>query len=225
MEKTSVIDIIEEKDIIKNMSSEIQLRFKSIHQFVESFSYDLPIMKIDNILVSCKFEISKYSRSKDIGFTINSKNNDKLIYFSCYLYRDCTKDEKDSNEDNNYKIRTYNDEEIELGINKFLEILPTLKFYKLYGVFQTIIDFDYPINNKYLIQNNKMPNYWRLIIKSENVESIYQKCSVCHDETETKTSCNHSLCYECWDKLMVHQNEYYSKKCPICRNNLSSEDD
>jgi hypothetical protein len=39
-------------------------------------------------------------------------------------------------------------------------------------------------------------------------------CCVCHDPTETKTICNHSLCIICWEQLK-------QMTCPICREAIS----
>ena len=39
------------------------------------------------------------------------------------------------------------------------------------------------------------------------------ECIVCFEETEEKTECNHSLCNECKEKIII-------KKCPYCRQEL-----
>ncbi len=46
-------------------------------------------------------------------------------------------------------------------------------------------------------------------IECESVTvTIFDKCPVCFDKTETKTDCKHPLCYKCWADL---------KTCPVCR--------
>ena len=50
-----------------------------------------------------------------------------------------------------------------------------------------------------------------------NIELDYVECSVCFEITKTKTSCNHPLCYKCYDKI--------PNKCPICRKDIKNEDD
>lgn len=39
-------------------------------------------------------------------------------------------------------------------------------------------------------------------------------CSVCHEDTTTKTDCKHSLCIECWSVLNRQKSNF---PCPICR--------
>ena len=59
----------------------------------------------------------------------------------------------------------------------------------------------------------------KFLSREDNVEllkyTVFKKyakknedCSVCLDETPTRTSCNHSCCHRCMQKLL---------KCPICR--------
>ena len=40
-------------------------------------------------------------------------------------------------------------------------------------------------------------------------------CCVCHEKTQLKTNCKHTLCALCWNKLK-------KRECPICRNDSLS---
>jgi hypothetical protein len=49
------------------------------------------------------------------------------------------------------------------------------------------------------------------------------ECCVCREHTKTKTHCNHSLCYVCWEQLPIDGNPLYEEctiDCPICRRNI-----
>jgi len=45
-----------------------------------------------------------------------------------------------------------------------------------------------------------------------------EKCSVCYEQTYTKSSCEHSLCVECWSNIK-------NNKCPLCRAFLHMKDE
>lgn len=59
-----------------------------------------------------------------------------------------------------------------------------------------------------------------LILKSALINLFGTKydCSVCMEQTITKTECNHPLCQKCFSSLE-------QKICPICRNELVNEND
>jgi hypothetical protein len=82
---------------------------------------------------------------------------------------------------------------------KLLELAGRLKFSKLSGVF-----YDTEM---------KMISAQIAIEELSSVAGLceYEQCCVCQDETKTKTLCGHTLCYECWDSLVL------PSKCPLCR--------
>ena len=53
----------------------------------------------------------------------------------------------------------------------------------------------------------------------KNVISVYDECSVCYELTRTNLSCNHILCYKCYDKIY---NLHRCFVCPICRRTPTS---
>lgn len=49
-------------------------------------------------------------------------------------------------------------------------------------------------------------------IFNNNVKLRFDQCSVCLDDTNKKTCCDHPLCIFCWSKIIGEE-----IKCPICR--------
>jgi len=48
------------------------------------------------------------------------------------------------------------------------------------------------------------------------------ECCVCKEKTLTKTLCQHTLCYMCWETIYKNK----KPKCPLCRNSIKyCEDD
>lgn len=83
----------------------------------------------------------------------------------------------------------------------FSKVLPSLEYDKLTNrLFVEIGD-----NEEKLVYD-----LLKLMPKNDNVVLSYQECSVCLDNCNTKTSCNHFICGICESNLTT-------KKCPICR--------
>ena len=78
-------------------------------------------------------------------------------------------------------------------------MLDSLRFNKKKNMFETTPTYDWDF------------------LKSENVKLRYtcEECCVCHEITESKTTCKHSLCIPCYDKIKM--DEKYSTLCPLCR--------
>jgi hypothetical protein len=58
-----------------------------------------------------------------------------------------------------------------------------------------------------------------------NIEMYGEKCCVCFIMTTNKTSCNHYLCFKCWEQVksqQVDEGEYEETilPCPLCRKNI-----
>jgi hypothetical protein len=57
-------------------------------------------------------------------------------------------------------------------------------------------------------------NFFQELITNPNISfASIENCSVCMEQTKTKTRCNHHLCLVCWSKLK-------EKLCPLCRDEL-----
>lgn len=90
----------------------------------------------------------------------------------------------------------------------------------LFYTYIIVRDFRYSPMLKHLNHIQDIPNlldiaYLHISLFGENMEEY--KCSVCLDNTITKTFCNHVLCQKCYSKLT-------KKQCPICRKILHTED-
>lgn len=61
------------------------------------------------------------------------------------------------------------------------------------------------------------PAYDWDFLQSENVKLnyTYEECCVCHETTESKTTCGHTLCIPCYDQIRVDSDD--DTLCPLCR--------
>lgn len=87
--------------------------------------------------------------------------------------------------------------------------VPKLKFNKMDGRLQTE-----PIDD---------PEF-AFLETFENVETAFEKCCVCLDNTSTTTCCRHHLCYQCLGNIkptIDEDTEYYVVLCPICREEIA----
>lgn len=67
-----------------------------------------------------------------------------------------------------------------------------------------------------IIENNN------ICMKGKNPNNI---CCVCHDPNNWNTSCNHNLCFMCFDKIkptFIDGLGEQGTACPLCRENISS---
>jgi hypothetical protein len=56
--------------------------------------------------------------------------------------------------------------------------------------------------------------FFKELITNPNITfKELDQCSVCLENTKTKTPCSHPLCYPCWAKLKT-------KNCPLCREEI-----
>ena len=198
-----------------------QIKMKQLDEYI---FIELPIEKIDEIIISCGLQI-QLSNFKKISFLVKSKiiqnNHNRVIYFKCNLFTD-NEEEENEEEDENYEEvnQIYTFEEFEIAIKRLLEILPTLTFSKIQGRFlSNIEDIDKIGYYNSLKYANNFHKVWSSILIFPNIKLTYSECSVCSSETETKTPCNHSLCYACWEQIgiIIDEDEQY-QICPMCRN-------
>jgi hypothetical protein len=145
----------------------------------------------------------------------------------------------------NFKQYLTGNETIKLGFN--ISIPSHEHVNKLdYDIFQNIFILNVNIEDPNIFKNyiynicfycyivlrdfrfNPMLNYLNhsedidelLLIKNALINLFGNKyeCTVCMEQTITKTECNHPLCQKCFSSLE-------QKTCPICRNELVDEND
>ena len=88
----------------------------------------------------------------------------------------------------------------------------------------------YIVKNKYLLYDNNLINPKKFIINNIETKlfstSTSKECSVCFEQTNGITTCNHPICLPCRIKTL---NSKCRSKCPICRNkcleNIIDNDD
>jgi len=78
---------------------------------------------------------------------------------------------------------------------------------------------DCVIYNGLLLKGNEKK---RLITENKFLKRPISNCSVCYEETNELTKCNHILCMSCRETILISDN-INNKKCPICRNTSSVE--
>ncbi len=146
------------------------------------------INKIQDIPVECSIYIDKFEKSFDFSFRLESPN---ISVNNCCEYDNYILFEYDKNYEELTKINIYN------FLLEIKEILPNLKFDKLFGEFY---------NKEKFYENTIGDDFFG----KNFIEA--KECSVCLDLTKTLTDCDHPLCIECWSKLK-------NNSCPICREN------
>ena len=83
-------------------------------------------------------------------------------------------------------------------MNKVFEDLSQIKFYKSHGVFMKNPPEYKPIEEM------------RTLFTHPNIKLIDTFCCVCLEHCNSKTHCNHLLCYVCWGKI------HKTMECEYC---------
>ena len=94
-------------------------------------------------------------------------------------------------------------------------------------IMKCIIKAKYLLSNlKYCYFENQLtlkPSHILLlssIFENPNIELNCEECSICRITTTNKTSCNHSLCFICWEQIKENEDEIIP--CPLCREDISN---
>jgi hypothetical protein len=159
----------------------------------------LPIKEIDGVCrLDCKLTgyVNSDSAHEYFAFEVNTKFNAPMPLFRF---------EKMSNSEED----RLTEEEIGDFATKLLEeVLPNLKL-RRNGKMNFEKDGEDAVVGeiKDLFGEMEMPN-----LVTDKCE-----CVVCYEKTQTKTDCEHSLCYRCWSKLKEVDG---TLPCPICRESI-----
>lgn len=163
---------------------------------------EMPIQELDGLRVKTVVTLRPYSH-KSIEFSASSRDifdcdtDDMKLYFKKTLLHE--------HERSSVAIK-YSLDEIEKSLTEIYVLLPLIRFNKLLGTLETST----PVFTA---------NDWYNFLNHTNVLAKMNECSVCGELTETKTSCNHSLCYVCWELIPLPGNpdDDQPKPCPLCR--------
>ena len=164
-----------------------------------SVSMTLPIKEIDGVCrLDCKLTgyVNSDSADENFAFKVDTGFNNPVTLFRF---------EKRSNSEE----EQLTEEEIGDFATKLLEeVLPNLKLGRN-GKMNFEKDGEDAVVGeiKNLFGEIEMPNL--VIDKCE--------CVVCYEKTQTKTDCEHSLCYRCWSKLKEVDG---ALPCPMCRESI-----
>jgi hypothetical protein len=181
--------------------SELLIKLRGVREqsSEHSVSMTLPIKEIDGVCrLDCKLTgyVNSDSAHEYFAFEVNTKFNAPMPLFRF---------EKMSNSEE----ERLTEEEIGDFATKLLEeVLPNLKL-RRNGKMNFEKDGEDAVVGeiKDLFGEIEMPN-----LVTDKCE-----CVVCYEKTQTKTDCEHSLCYRCWSKLKEVDG---TLPCPICRESI-----
>lgn len=180
-------------DIKKMRISILANKINSCLKKKEWKSMNLCIKTIQSIKVSVYIFVYKKEIKLRIYHDTILSDNENIEFHELY-------------DGNNYNVNNY--DEIEKAIVNMIEEIKNMKFSKLHGVFKRKT-------------NDEDDELFYEMFNVENVEMEYDMCCVCHENTFTKTSCNHTLCIVCMQSLKEKKK---TDKCPICREkNLNTD--
>ena len=160
----------------------------------------LPIRAINNIPVTCTLNIDIELQTTDLDIYyeyvgISSKNWQEKL-FNMKLIPD--------GEDKDPFISK------EGTINHAMEFIEQVKVVKL-------LKFDHYLGT-FTLEDIEDVTPLEDMFACENVQLNFDKCVVCYRYTKMLTSCNHTLCHECWGKIPASCKSCRTgRKCPICR--------
>ena len=160
----------------------------------------LPIKKIDGVIIDA-FHIEVYLNYVQLeicGYFDNS--------YGVVLWKHRT-NFKENNDDDYANVC----EKINEFVGKIMNDVPLLKL--------GITGYLHSPNEMGKVNQHKEIAF---CFKCDNVELNYDECSVCYEQTETKTSCSHFLCRRCWSNINNVSEDDDEKiiLCPICRKNI-----
>ena len=164
-----------------------------------SVSMTLPIKEIDGVCrLDCKLTgyVNSDSAHEYFAFEVNTKFNAPMPLFRF---------EKMSNSE---EERMTKEEICDFATKLLDEVLPNLKL-RRNGKMNFEKDGEDAVVGeiKNLFGEIEMPN-----LVTDKCE-----CVVCYEKTQTKTDCQHSLCYRCWSKVKEVDGIV---PCPICRESI-----
>jgi len=162
--------------------------------------YKLPIKTICGIKVCAEFKVSKYLVDRcNIIFVVESHDL-------------CNERESESSSDifNRVLLKSFQGalavEHIIACIEQILAILPTLKFDKKTSQLTDEEFFSDDVVELFRFDNT-------------TVDDI---CSVCHELTNTRTDCSHTLCLVCMSSIKgYYEGGEHVRDCPLCREDIS----
>ncbi len=138
--------------------------------------------------------------------------DNKIYYFNDIIKYDATEEYetklKNTNKLHKNRTKIIKREDVSLCIDKLIIKLKKLKFNNFTG--------------KFTEHNTNEKLYDAFKICNVTIEEG-EECSVCYEKTLTKTTCKHSVCYRCIEKIPVTIDEEEDLNyigCPICRHNV-----
>lgn len=162
----------------------------------------VPIKSVDGVRVYTS--IRKTYDGTHLMLTIATAN---------MVYREDTDDREPDNEplytSSKLKVIEHESDITPSMLETIFADVPKLKFNKMDGRLQTE-----PIDD---------PEF-AFLETFENVETAFEKCCVCLDNTSTTTCCGHHLCYQCLGNIKPTRDEDMDCSiilCPICREEIA----
>jgi hypothetical protein len=193
-------------------------KIKEEKEDYNTYTSYLPIKKIDGISVSVTLHLlcGKYPTREEKDWTYhwgievessiyNSINSEELYSF----YRDFQDPEKFSLKSNDIKGLTEN-------VIEVINSVKLLRLNKMNGMFEK----KDKLNPRHILREE----VYKLFKDADEgqMELSIKECSVCYTPTDTKTECDHSVCWSCIEKSPIHEDAIGNTEqnwisCPICR--------
>ena len=162
----------------------------------DTFSFELPLrIKKYKLIIDVKFYISVNISTNHRKFNLISKdvlnNTSNLILYSHEgLFENLPKFIKDKDAD--------------------YENINSLAIFIEY-CYKMINKLEFDLKNAIFVEDNVIDYLSMIAFNDENKIYFTEKCEICHKDINTKTICDHNLCYLCI--LNIDQ-------CPICKQDM-----
>ena len=199
--------------VIKALLKQKEEMEDNIHQ--DSYTSFLPIKKIHGISVDVSLNLicDTYPKREEKDWTYRwGIEVESSIYINTYngeryeFYRNFQDPEK-------FKFKRNDIKGLTESMIEMINSVKLLRLNKMNGKFQKKDELN-PRDILYeeVYKLLKDPD-------EEQMELDIQECSVCYTLTDTKTDCDHSVCWACIEKLPNHEDgdDHNNASCPMCR--------
>lgn len=187
--------------IARRMKQDVDKSFSESPASGMGFYYTLPIGRLDDVAVECQISVHE-----NTGFRlyINSSWLEEDSYtcenwnFNSFLLLKST---------NDFTVDTYAH-----ALIKAQEILSCLRFSVYRGKFVRTDKCNFSMFET-------EGEDFNAVFSGEYINLTHDECSVCMAPTTTQTSCQHPLCFRCWERIRQEKSRTTST-CPLCRKNI-----
>lgn len=216
--------IVENPKTLKIIYRNIELvceeeEFKKINLLANSLLYKINVDKVDQI----KFPINSIDglQCKSILYITYSQNLQNSDYNMTITFNILS---NNLMYDNTTIEKIYFIEKVFNKNNKLITVIDIIEILIILKYLFTNLKYCY-VKNMLELNTSLNLELFTSIFENLNIEILGEKCCVCFIMTTNKTSCNHYLCFKCWEQVLpqqVEEEEYEETilPCPLCRKNI-----